>query len=64
MKNVQNPVTVIKEGHIVKDVYLSDLEAWQSEGYEIYDPTAPVATEEPAAIASKKKAKSTPVGPE
>lgn len=64
MKNVQNPVTVIKEGHIVKDVYLSDLEAWQSEGYEIYDPTAPVTTEEPAVIAPKKKAKSTPVEPE
>jgi hypothetical protein len=64
MKNAQNPVTVIKEGHIVKDVYLSDLESWQSEGYEIYDPTAPVAAEEPAVIAPKKKAKSTPVEPE
>jgi len=65
MKNVQNPVTVIKEGHIVKDVYLSDLESWQSEGYEIYDPTAPVATEEPEAIAPKSKAKkSAPVDTE
>jgi hypothetical protein len=64
MNYPQNPVTVAKGSHIVKDVYLSDLESWQSEGYEIYDLTAPVATEEPAVIAPKKKAKSTPVEPE
>jgi hypothetical protein len=61
----QNPVTVSKGGHIVKDVFLADLAAWQAEGYEIYDPTAPIATEEPEAIATKKKAtKSTPLDSE
>jgi hypothetical protein len=65
MKYPQNPVTVVKGDHIVKDVYLSDLPAWQADGYEIYDPTAPVATDEPVAIAPKKKAtKPTPVDPE
>jgi hypothetical protein len=58
---MQNPVTVSKGSHIVKDVYLSDLASWQEQGYEIYDPNAPIATEEPEAIAPKKKAtKSTP----
>lgn len=56
----QNPVTVSKGDSIVKDVYLADLPAWQAEGYEIYDPSAP--TDGP--ITPKKKAKSTPVDPE
>lgn len=60
----QNPVSVIKGNHVVKDVYLSDLAAWQSEGYEIYNPNTPIAKEESEAIAPKKKAKSTPVEPE
>ncbi len=60
MKYQQNPVSVFKGDHIVKDVYLSDLAAWQAEGYEIYDPNDP-ATEEPEAIAPKKKTKSAPV---
>jgi hypothetical protein len=64
MNAPQNPVTVAKGSHIVKDVYLSDLPAWQAEGYEIYDSSA-VATEEPEAIAPKPKAKkSAPVEPE
>lgn len=59
----QNPVSVIKGNHVVKDVYLSDLAAWQSEGYEIYDgspiPSEPIPEEEPV-ITPKKKTKSTP----
>ena len=50
----QNPVTVAKGGLIVKDVYLSDLAAWQAEGYEIYDPNPAIAKQsEP--IAPKKR---------
>ena len=61
MAYLQNPVTVSKGEHIVKDVYLSDLAAWQEQGYDIYDPS--VSTESP--ITPKKKAtKSTPVEPE
>lgn len=56
----QNPVTVSKGDHIVKDVYLVDLPAWQAEGYEIYDPSAP-QVDEPEVIVPKRKSKSTPV---
>jgi hypothetical protein len=60
----QNPVTVSKGEHIVKDVYLSDLEAWRLEGYEIYNPSLAIA-KQPEPIAPKKKAtKSTSVEPE
>ena len=60
MAYLQNPVTVSKGDHIVKDVYLSDLAAWQEQGYDIYDP----APKQPEPIAPNKKAKSTPVEPE
>lgn len=60
---LKNPVTVIKGNHIVKDVFLVDLESWQDAGYEIYDPNPTIAKpSEP--IAQKKKTKSTPVEPE
>jgi hypothetical protein len=55
MKYPQNPVTVVKGDHIVKDVYLSDLSSWQAEGYEILGQEK--VTEEPEAIAPKPKAK-------
>ena len=60
MAYAQNPVTVSKGEHTVKDVYLSDLAAWQEQGYDIYDP----APKQPEPIAPKKKEKSTPVEPE
>ena len=63
MANAQNPVTVIKGTHIVKDVFLVDLDSWQDAGYEIYDPN-PTIAKQPEPIALKKKAKSTPVDPE
>jgi hypothetical protein len=63
MNYPQNPVTVVKGDHIVKDVYLSDLSSWQAEGYEILGQEK--VTEEPEAIAPKPKAKkSAPVEPE
>ena len=60
MKNVQNPVTVVKGDHVVKDVYLSDLPAWESQGYEILGHEKAIATEQP----KKRPQKSTPVEPE
>lgn len=64
----QNPVSVVKGDHIVKDVYLSDLAAWQSQGYEIYDPSEPhktvIQNDTELLTVQKKKAKSTPVEPE
>lgn len=61
MQNL-NPISVIKDDHIVKDVYLSDLPSWQAEGYEIYDPLSPVVIGSSSTTAPKKKAtKSTPV---
>jgi len=54
MKNVQNPVTVVKGDHVVKDVYLSDLAAWQSDGYEVLGQEKTIATK-------PKAKKSTPV---
>lgn len=58
MKNVQNPVTVVKGDHVVKDVYLSDLPAWEAEGYEI------LGQEKPPEAPKKQTKKSTPVDPE
>lgn len=57
MKNVQNPVTVVKGDHIVKDVYLSDYPAWESQGYQILGQEKAIAPEQP----KKKPTKSTPV---
>jgi hypothetical protein len=60
MKNVQNPVTVVKGDHVVKDVYLSDLPAWEAEGYQVLGQEKAIATEQP----KKQVKKSTPVEPE
>lgn len=60
MKNVQNPVTVVKGDHVVKDVYLSDYPAWESQGYEILGQEKAIATEQP----KKQPKKSAPVDPE
>lgn len=60
MKSIQNPVTVVKGDHVVKDVYLSDLPAWESQGYEILGQEKAFATEQP----KKQPKKSTSVEPE
>lgn len=60
MKSIQNPVTVVKGDHVVKDVYLSDLPAWETEGYQILGQEKVIATEQP----KKQPKKSTPVDPE
>lgn len=54
MKNVQNPVTVVKGDHVVKDVYLLDLPTWESQGYEVLGQEKTIATK-------PKARKSTPV---
>lgn len=66
MKNAPNPVTVVKGDRVVKDVYLSDLPAWQADGYEILGQEKVVIADEPEAIAPKPKtkAKSAHVEPE
>ena len=58
---MQNPVSVIKGEIIVKDIYLTDLEAWQSEGYEIYDPSVPQVKGSESSAPKRKATKSTPV---
>ena len=60
MKNVQNPVTVVKGDHVVKDVYLSDYPVWESQGYEILGQEKAIAPEQP----KRQSKKSTPVEPE
>lgn len=59
MAYLQNPVTVIKDGEIVKDVYLSDLPSWLANGYAIHNPDA--AKPKPMQEPTKAKAKPKPV---
>lgn len=59
MAYIQNPVTVIKDGEIVKDVYLSDLPSWLANGYVIHSSDATKL--EPILEPTKAKSKPKPV---
>lgn len=42
---MNNPCCVINaKGEIVKNVFLSELTAWEANGYKYYDPNAPMPT--------------------